>query len=117
MCIRDRDRKVLFAKAGVPAVFAHIEYCLWHPVFSGQPRAAALPDPQGVLEALEELLWQWKGQLAREWYPYLFGLKGDLLIAGGDMENERIYKTQTNALASVLTKQRLPALSVDSSGS
>ena len=112
-----KDRKVLFAKAGVPAAFAHIEYCLWHPFFSGQPRAAAQPDPQGVLEALEELLWQWKGQLAREWYPYLFGLKGDLLIAGGNMENERISKTQTKALASVLTKQRLPALSADGSGS
>ena len=72
---------------------------------------------KGLLEALEELLWQWKGQLAREWYPYLFGLKGDLLIAGGDMENERISKTQTNALASVLTKQRSPALSADGSGS
>ena len=87
-----KDRKNLFAKAGVPAAFAHIEHCLWHPFFSGQPRAAAQPDHQGVLEALEELLWQWKGRLAREWYPYLFGLKGDLLIARGDMENERIKK-------------------------
>ena len=104
-----KDRKVLFAKAGVPAAFTHIECCLWHPFFSGQPRAATQPDPQGLLEALEELLWQWKGQLAREWYPYLFGLKGDLLIASGDMENERISKTQTNALASVLIKQRLSA--------
>jgi len=112
-----KDRKVLFAKAGVPTAFAHIECCLWHPFFSGQARAAAQPDPQEVLEALEELLWQWKGQLAREWYPFLFGLKGDLLIAGGDMENERIAKTQTNALASVLTKQRSPALTADGSGS
>ena len=52
---------------------------------------------------------QWKVQLGREWYPYQFGLKGDLLIASGDMENERISKTQTNALASVLIKQRLSA--------
>ena len=112
-----KDRKVLFAKAGVPAAFAHIECCLWHPFFSGQLRAATHPDTQGVLEALEELLWQWKGQLAREWYPYLFGLKGDLLIAGGDMENERIQKTQTNALASLLTRQRSPALTANGKGS
>ena len=58
-----------------------------------------------------------EGPLAREWYPYLFGLKGDLLIARGEMENKRIAKTQTNALASVLTEQRLPALFADSSDS
>jgi len=85
--------------------------------FPVNQRAATHPDPHRILEALEELLWQWKGQLAREWFPYLFGLKGDLLIASGDMENERIFKTQTNALASVLTKQRSPALSADGSGS
>jgi len=63
------------------------------------------------------LLWQWKGPLAREWYPYLFGLKGDLLIAGGEMKDERIAKTQTNALASVLAEQRPPASPADGSRS
>ena len=112
-----QNRKNLFAKAGIPAAFTSVESCFWHPVFSGQPRTAAQPEPKRVLEALEQLLWQWKGPLAREWYPYLFGLKGDLLIARGEMENKRIAKTQTNALASVLTEQRLPALFADSSDS
>ena len=110
------DRRTLFSKAGVPESFALIESYFWHPVFSSQPRAAAEPRAKLVLEALEQLLWQWKGPLAREWYPYLFGLKGDLLIAGGELEAERIAKTQTNALASVLTNQKLPALPSDGSG-
>ena len=105
-----KDRQTLFTEAGVPAAFALVESCFWHPVFSGQPGAAVEPKPQLVLEALEQLLWQWKGPLAREWYPYLFGLKGDLLIAGGEMAAERIAKTQTNALASVLADQQTPAL-------
>ena len=112
-----QNRKTLFAKAGIPAAFSSVESCFWHPVFSGQPRALAQPEPQRVLGALEQLLWQWKGPLAREWYPYLFGLKGDLLIAGGKMENERISKTQTNALASVLAEQRAPTLPAGGSGS
>jgi hypothetical protein len=33
------------------------------------------------------------------------------------MENERIYKTQTNALASILTKQRSPTLTANGTGS
>ena len=110
-----QSRKNLFAKAGIPAAFTSVESYFWHPVFSGQPKTAAQPEPKRVLEALEQLLWQWKGPLAREWYPYLFGLKGDLLIARGEMENKRIDKTQTNALAPVLTEQRLPALFADSS--
>ena len=110
-----QNRKNLFAKAGIPAAFTSVESCFWHPVFSGQPRAAAQPEPKRVLEALEQLLWQWKGPLAREWYPYLFGLKGDLLIAGGEMEAERIAKTQTNALASVLADQQPPVSPADGS--
>lgn len=112
-----QDRQTLFAKAGIPAAFASVESYFWHPVFSGQKRVAVQPEPQEVLEALEQLLWQWKGQLAREWYPYLFGLKGDLLIAGGEINDERINKTQTNALASVLANKRPPALPADGSGS
>ena len=111
-----KDRQTLFIEAGVPTAFTPVESYFWHPTFSGQPRAAVETEPTLVLEALERLLWQWKGPLAREWYPYLFGLKGDLLIEGGEMEVERIAKTQTNALASVLAVRQLPALPAEGSG-
>ena len=32
-------------------------------------------------EALDFLLWKWKGHLSREWYPFIFGLKQDLQIS------------------------------------
>ena len=112
-----QNRQTLFAKAGIPAAFSLVEGWFWHPVFSGKPRETVQPELQVALEALEDLLWKWKGPLAREWYPYLFGLKGDLLIAGGEMNDERIAKTQTNALASVLAEQRPAALPADGSSS
>ena len=37
-----KDRKVLFAKAGVPAAFAHIECCLWHPFFPANEELLSL---------------------------------------------------------------------------
>ena len=110
-----KDRKALFTKAGIPAAFTSVESCFWHPIFSGQPEAAVEFEPQRILEAVEELLWHWKGPLAREWYPYLFGLKTDILIAVGKMEVERIAKTQTNAMASVLADQQPPALPTNGS--
>ena len=49
--------------------------------------------------AIEALLWRWKTPLAREWYPFLFGLKHDLLLSTGNLPGLRIHKTQTAALA------------------
>ncbi|MGB0804850.1 MAG: hypothetical protein ACPGSQ_09875, partial [Candidatus Puniceispirillaceae bacterium] len=48
---------------------------------------------------IETLLWKWKGPLAREWYPFLFGLKHDLLIETRQLPDLRVTKTQTSALA------------------
>ena len=41
--------------------------------------------------------------LSREWYPFIFGLKHDLLMAGGDLPSLRIIKTQTAALSGLLS--------------
>ena len=57
---------------------------------------------QAMLTALDDLLWRWKSPLAREWYPYLFGLRQDLLLISGEMEEERIAKTHTPVLAEYL---------------
>jgi len=97
-----QDRQMLLAAADVPAAFTVVESCFWHPVFSGQSMPAYQHDTDAMLAALDHLLWKWKHPLAREWYPYLFGLKGDLLLASGEMAAERIAKTQTPVLASHL---------------
>jgi hyaluronoglucosaminidase len=63
------------------------------------------PPPAGkaALDAIETLLWRWKTPLAREWYPFLFGLKHDLQIASGALPALRIAKTQTTPLYRHLT--------------
>ena len=52
--------------------------------------------------ALDELQWRWKSTLSREWYPHLFGLRHDLLLASGHQPALRIRKTQSAPLARVL---------------
>ena len=63
-----------------------------------RPSPPAAPE-QAHFDAIETLLWKWKGPLAREWYPFLFGLKHDLLIETGQLPDLRVVKTQTPALA------------------
>ena len=62
----------------------------------------AVPSLEMALEAVDQLLWQWKSPLQREWYPVLMGLKQDLLIADQQMPDERIVKTQSAALSGAL---------------
>jgi len=58
------------------------------------------------MDAIETLLWRWKSPLAREWYPFLFGLKHDSLMASGDLPAERIAKTQSSALYQHLMRRK-----------
>ena len=97
-----RDRQELLSDAGVPDAFSAVQDCFWHPVFSGQPLSAPRYDTQMMLAALDQLLWRWKSPLAREWYPYLFGLRQDILLTEKKMEDERIAKTHTPVLAEYL---------------
>jgi len=89
---------------GVPAAFEQIADAFRHPVTND--RAAPLPvqlgDPAASLTALDELLWRWKTPLSREWYPWLFGLRHDLLIAANTLPADRVLKTQTAPLARAL---------------
>ncbi|MDA9657460.1 hypothetical protein N9T71_01880, partial [Alphaproteobacteria bacterium] len=51
------------------------------------------------IEALDFLLWKWKSELSREWYPYLFSLKHDLQLKLNILTAERLIKTQTVPLS------------------
>ena len=94
--------------AGVPKAIEKLLGFFHLPVFSNQPLTRLdNGDIPACLEAIEILLWQWKSPLAREWYPYLFGLKQDLLLLQGDMPDERLAKTQSSALFSFITKDRI----------
>ena len=102
-------------EAQVPEAFQRIKHYFNAPTFSdnkdNEESNQTIPDTKSVsenkrqteLDALEQLLWRWKSPLAREWYPYLLGLKHDLQLEANDMSELRIQKTQTSPLASRLT--------------
>jgi len=91
------------AAAGVPEAFHHIAAWFDGPVTADMVVPAPPPAGKAALDAIETLLWRWKTPLAREWYPFLFGLKHDLQIASGALPALRIAKTQTTPLYRHLT--------------
>ena len=54
--------------------------------------------------ALDHLLWSWKTPLAREWYPFLFGLKHDLQFLNNDLSKNRIKKVFPIPLNNIIIK-------------
>jgi len=103
---RTREASVRRVRAahGVPAAFECVAEAFRHPATNDRIDAppvplAATPD---VLDALDELLWRWKTPLSREWYPWLYGLRHDLLLAADRLAPDRVAKTQTPPLARAL---------------
>ena len=84
----------------VPPAFFTVAYYFDAPY--GFAPKFAVPCLEMALEAVDQLLWQWKSPLQREWYPVLMGLKQDLLIGDQQMPDERITKTQSAALSGAL---------------
>ena len=91
-------------KHGVPLNFLKIKNFFLKPDFNFNPALSAYQANSNHFEALEFLLWSWKGALSREWYPYLFGLKHDLQLNQSNLTSERLIKTQTLPLAQHINK-------------
>ncbi|MGB1864512.1 MAG: beta-N-acetylglucosaminidase domain-containing protein [Candidatus Puniceispirillum sp.] len=83
--------------AGIPDEFVTLAAYFDAPY--GFAPAFDMPEDADALAALEVLLWSWKSPLQREWYPFLMGLKHDILVQNGALPALRITKTQTPALA------------------
>ena len=77
----------------------NIKNALLKPDFGSNPLLHSFDVNTKHIEALDFLLWKWKGELSREWYPYLFGLKHDLQLNQSKLSSERLIKTQTLPLA------------------
>jgi len=98
-----------FTAHGVPPAFMDIAGFFDLPP---QPDAAATQDPfdpdqtKTWLDALDTLLWRWKSPLQREWYPFLMGLRGDLLYRSGAMDSLRKEKTFPPLLTSQHQQER-----------
>ena len=88
----------------VPRAFMRIKKFFISPHFGSNPLIEPSKVKAEYFEALDFLLWKWKGSLAREWYPFLLGLKHDLQINKKKITSERIIKTQTTPLSKLLIR-------------
>ena len=89
---------------GVPKTFMKVKNYFLKPNFGSNLMAETVNVKIVDFEALDLLLWKWKGKLSREWYPFIFGLKHDLQIHKNLLTSERILKTQTAPLSKFLIK-------------
>ena len=90
---------------GVPDSFLSIAPYFSNPFFGdrvvdGNYQDIDCIEPTTAMQhAIEECLWKWKSPLAREWYPFIFGLKHDLALQQETLARDRVLKTQTPSLA------------------
>ena len=57
--------------------------------------------------ALKQLIWDWKGTLHQEWYPYLFMLDADLKASEtGEKDAEWVRKRYSPLVAKIMLDQR-----------
>ena len=107
--INKKNTKKIWLKTlndhGVPLIFDKIRVFFIKPNFGSNPQLALYSINNKHFEALEFLLWSWKGKLSREWYPYLFGLKHDLQLKLNTLTSERLIKTQTTPLSEYITQK------------
>ena len=92
---------------GVPKIFNKIKHFFLKPNFGSNPLPNSFNLNHKYFEVLDFLLWKWKGELSREWYPYLFGLKHDLQLKQNILTSERLVKTQTAPLSKYLNEDLL----------
>ena len=102
-----KDWKIILNIHGVPDTFMKIKNFFLKPDFGSNPEIRTFDIKSKHFEALDFLLWKWKGKLSREWYPFIFGLKQDLQISEKLLTSERKIKTQTAPLSKFLLKGEL----------
>lgn len=78
-------RKAL-AALDIPSGFGAVARFLDSPFFRAGPSDLAPRRVAACRKALKHLIWEWKGELHQEWYPYLFMLDADLKAAATGKE-------------------------------
>ena len=102
-----QEWKIIINTHGVPKLFLKIKKFFLMPDFGSNPSTQSIKINSEDVEVLDYLLWKWKGELSREWYPFLFGLKQDLQINKKLLPFERVIKSQTIPLSKSLRKGEL----------
>ena len=90
---------------GVPKIFNKVQQFFLRPNFGSTPLPNSFGFDAEYFKSLDFLLWKWKGELSREWYPYLFGLKHDLQLKLNILTYERLIKTQNIPLSEYVIKK------------
>ena len=101
-CLKEWEK--ILDMHGVPKTFMKVKNYFLEPDFGSNRGTKKVNIKIQDFEALDLLLWKWKGKLSREWYPFIFGLKHDLQIHKNLLTSERILKTQTAPLSKYLIK-------------
>ncbi len=96
-------KKILEANC-VPKVFYKIKQFFLKPDFGSKSLRQTFDINVSHIEALDFLLWKWKSELSREWYPYLLSLKHDLQLKLNILTSQRLIKTQTIPLSRYVIK-------------
>ncbi len=105
--LTEKEWENILTNHDVPSDFLKIKKFFLRPDFGFNPSTQSFKIKKNEIEKLDFLLWKWKGELSREWYPYLFGLKQDLQIKQKLLTSERIIKSQTIPLSKFLNKGEL----------
>lgn len=69
----------------VPGEFREVARFLDSPFYAAGGADLSPRRMEAARKALKTLIWDWKGELHQEWYPYLFMLDADLKLASGTL--------------------------------
>jgi hypothetical protein len=72
----------------VPEEFRVVARFLDSPFFEARGADLSPRRLQAARKALKTLIWDWKGELHQEWYPFLFMLDADLKLVSGPIRKE-----------------------------
>lgn len=88
----------------VPSEFFKISENFLSPNLTSDRKVKNIKFDKKLYDYIDKLLWDWKSDLSREWYPYLLNFKHDLQILNKELSFNRILKTQNIPLQKKLTK-------------
>jgi hypothetical protein len=97
------------ARYDLPKAFHAVAPFLASPFFRPDAKAMSPAKAAAMRKALKTLIWDWKGALHQEWYPYLFMLDADLKASekGRDKADEAwVRKRYPPLIAELLLKKR-----------
>ena len=103
---KDQIWKKILIDNGMPPIFFKVKSHFLSPNFTNQKAIKNIKNSDTIIKELDFLLWKWKSNLAREWYPYLLNLKQDLQLLKNELTFNRILKLQTNPFQKLILMRR-----------